>query len=280
MTYVPKPEQVVILDTAMRHIRSVPYAVSARWLFYRLLQDGIYSTKSDYHGRFLPLTSKARKGFYGSWRPDTLADDTRGVLLGGGGFFDQSEWLEAIADQEKYTTDKWRNQDYYLEIWFEAKAMLGQFQYYTREIPLLAFGGDISIHPKWDTAKRLERARRSYNHPIVILYFGDDDPKGLSIPLDAVRDICSWSNANFEFKRIALSPGDGERLGIPDNPEKPGTYQWEALDDDQAGEIITDAVSEFYNREALDSDEEFESRVTEEFKQRFQEFVENWEEIE
>ena len=72
--YTPRREQITILDSAMEHINSVPYVVSARWLFYRLLQDSFYHEKGDYHSRFLPLTSKVRKNFYGLWRPDTLAD--------------------------------------------------------------------------------------------------------------------------------------------------------------------------------------------------------------
>jgi len=36
--YEPRKEQADILDRAQEHIRSVPYQVTARWLFYRLLQ--------------------------------------------------------------------------------------------------------------------------------------------------------------------------------------------------------------------------------------------------
>ena len=60
-TYQPRAEQANILDQALAHIRSVPYDVSARWLFYRLLQDGLYRVKEDYHGKFLPLTAKPAK---------------------------------------------------------------------------------------------------------------------------------------------------------------------------------------------------------------------------
>ncbi|GAJ17797.1 unnamed protein product, partial [marine sediment metagenome] len=46
--YEPRKEQADILDRAEEHIRSVPYRVTARWLFYRLLQDGIYHGKDAY----------------------------------------------------------------------------------------------------------------------------------------------------------------------------------------------------------------------------------------
>jgi len=283
MEYQPRPEQAHILEEAMRHINSVPYDVSARWLFYRLRQGSLYRFKEDYHGKFLPLTAKARKQFYkcpsGQWRPDTLADDTRGVIDYGLGFDDERAWLEAIRDNEEFAFHRWLNQPYYMELWFEAKAMRGQFEYYTEELPLLPFGGDVSIDAKWKTARRLERRGRQFDKPVVVLYFGDDDPKGQLIPESALADIRVWCPVDFDYVRVGLNPGDGERMGIPENPEKPGTYQWEALDDDQAGELIKDAVAEYYDTMALENLKEREQPVTKEFRRRFQEFIFNWEDV-
>ena len=56
----PRDAQIEILDLAMSHIKSVPYAVSARWLFYRLLYS-VYFAKEDYKGKFLPLVAKGKK---------------------------------------------------------------------------------------------------------------------------------------------------------------------------------------------------------------------------
>lgn len=269
MGWTPRDSSREILDRAMEHIVSVPYDVSARWLFYRLLQDALYHDKADYHGKFLPLTAKARKQFWGGWAPDTLADDTRGVIPGGLGWDTPTEWLAAIRDHEQYCKDKWAVQSWYMECWFEAKAMRGQFEYYTDEIPLLPFGGDISIPAKWETAARLSGAARRYGLPVVVLYFGDDDPKGQLIPESAMADIRSWCPADFTFRRVGLNPGDGQRLGIPENPEKPGTYQWEALDDAQAGQLITSAVADYYDEDALVELRAREDAVTEKFRKAF-----------
>lgn len=78
-SYKPYGKCKAILDKAMEHIKGVDYKVSGRWVFYRLLQDGLYAMKDDY-GRFVTLTSRARKNYYGDWRPDTLADETREML--------------------------------------------------------------------------------------------------------------------------------------------------------------------------------------------------------
>jgi ABC-type antimicrobial peptide transport system ATPase subunit len=82
-SYNPRPEAEAILDRAYELVKSVPYAVTARWLFYGLLQEGTYPDKDSYKSKFLPMLSKARKSFFNGWTPDTLADDTRVAVVRG-----------------------------------------------------------------------------------------------------------------------------------------------------------------------------------------------------
>ena len=95
--YNPHDATRVILDRALEHLASVSYEVSARWLFYRLYQDGIYIGKNDYKNKFLPMLSRARKGFYGEWRPWTLADDTRIITTQGDGYGDEREDRKSVV---------------------------------------------------------------------------------------------------------------------------------------------------------------------------------------
>ncbi len=271
----PREAQKEILDLAMGHIQGVPYAVSARWLFYRLLYV-VYFAKEDYKGKFLPLVARARKQFYNGWNPDTLMDDTRITYRGPTGYDSIEDFIDAVTNYISYESDKWWNQPYYIELWFEAKAMRGQFEYYTEEITLVPFGGDISIPAKSAAAKRLEAAYRKYNHPIKILYFGDDDKKGQTIPESALKDIRAWCGVDFDFIRCGLNEGDAEKYGIPDNPEKPGTYQWEALDDAQAQEIITNNVSEYFDKTAREVDQVKDEKYTEELRRRIEEALDNF----
>lgn len=272
----PRQAQGTILKRATEHLDSVPYTVTARWLFYRLLQDSLYSDKKDYNARFMPLISKARKQFYDGWHPAILADDTRAVVPGGDGFDSPDEWLEAVKVNLAYKATKWIYQDYYIEVWFEAAAMEGQFKYYLKEIPLLAFRGDTSIPNKWNTAKRLERASKLYDLPVVVIYFGDDDEKGHTIPDSALKDIRAWCNVDFKYIRAGLNKGDGERLGIAENPEKPGTYQWEALADEQAKAVIESSIEPYFAKEALADIIGEQDEVTAKFKQKFVNFIADW----
>lgn len=270
--YRPRLKQETILDRAFELVQGVPYQVSARWLFYALLQEGTYRDKDSYKDKFLYLLAKARKRFYKDWRPDTLSDDTREAIIRGDGFLNERDWLEAVG-RAKCSLDKWHTQETYVELWFEAKAMRGQFEYYTDHITLRPFGGDPSIPYKWVIAKALEQAAEAYQLPITIIYFGDLDPKGLTIPESAVRDIRDWCNVGFGFIRGGLNPGDEVRYNIIENPEKPGTYQWEALSDEVAGEAITREISRFVSQGCFSEREQAEQSITDSFQERWQKFI-------
>lgn len=263
MSYEPRLGSKYILDRAWYWIQSVPYDVTARWVFYRLLQDGTYVEKKGYR-HLLSLTSKARKKFYAEWRPWTLADDTRapilmqrmgyyGIHLRGDGFKSEHDWLSRVKKEINCPLDRWSVQPVYVELWFEAGAMQGQFLYYANEnVPLLAFHGDISIPEKWRAAQRLAKRYQALQKPIHIYYFGDYDPKGLTIPLSAWKDIGTWAtglliNQGIEperaveilhYHRIGINEEQIQGLHLPENPERLGTYQWEALDDEQAEGLI------------------------------------------
>lgn len=57
--WMPSKENRALLDYALAKIKSVPYAVTARWTFYQLVQAGIVEKKKG--STFEYLTSKARK---------------------------------------------------------------------------------------------------------------------------------------------------------------------------------------------------------------------------
>jgi len=266
MSYKPTSENRHILSRAWHWVQSVAYSVTARWVFYRLLQESTYTGKKGYR-HLLGLLSKARKGFYQEWGPWTLADNTRAPILlqrkgyyglhfRGNGFDDEATWLETVKDELNCPLNRWASQRVYAEIWFEAAAMQGQFLYYANEnIPLLAFHGDISIPEKWRTAERLAERYKALGKPIHIYYFGDYDPKGLQIPRSAWNDIGTWATALLinqgvepgktreilNYHRVGINGEQIEKLGLPENPERPGTYQWEALDDKQAAYLIDEA---------------------------------------
>ena len=242
-------------------------------MFYRLLQESCFRDKDAYKSKFLPLLSKARKTFYKQWTPETLADDTRIAVIRGDGWTSETSFLRDVG-LASCVLDKWQDQDYYIEIWFEAKAMAGQFKHYTEYITLRPFGGDCSISFKWQIAKELEEKHIQYGKPAVVLYFGDLDKKGLQIPESAVKDIRQWADIDFEFIRCGLNPGDESTYNIPENPDKPGTYQWEALSDTAAKELIETWTGKYISQGSFYNTEIKERLITKTFRNRWNEFIE------
>jgi hypothetical protein len=250
--------QVEALATrALEHIQSVDYKVSLRWVFYRLLQDGFYKEKSDYN-RFMQLTSKWRHKELFGWRPDTLADETCEIIIRG---VEVATPFEEIPDSIIQNLPLWtldshfKYQDYYIEVWFEARAMLEQFQKYAPHVTLYPFGGWATIDPKYQTAKRLEKMYVRFKKPIVILYFGDCDNTGKKIPkasITGVKGLEKWCKAPFTVKRCGLNVAQAKKYKIPERIDEPGEFQWEALEDEQAGKIITSSVNQYLKQEPIE----------------------------
>lgn len=266
----PRAKQVEILERAFYWMESVPYKSSTRWIFYKLYdKDHLFEVgkRQAYHNLFLPLLARARKSFYDNWRPDSLADDSRGEVLAGFGYTNEKEWLEIGIAERECVLDRWQDQDAYLEIWFEALAMQHQFQYYAPGITLVPFKGDASIEYKWRIAKRLEDIAARYDgKPIKILYFGDCDKKGLEIPGNALRDVEAWCSEPFEFVRCGLSIEQAESFGLGEAIDEPGSYQWESLSDDQAAGLISLNVQENISQGKISDIEQREAKATERFQ--------------
>lgn len=274
MEYNPQEETKNVLDWCLQRIQSVGYEVTARWLFYRFVEEVLKTQKGlstkeakQKYKNFLQWTSRARKRFYNGWRPDTLVDDTRKAHERGFGYFSENQWLEHFRTEE-CLLDKYVKQENIVEIWFEAEAMYSQFNFYTSpyHLTLRPFKGDASIAYKWKIAKDLEFLSR-YKKPIVVLYFGDYDKKGLSIPKSAVKDIKEWSEMPFEFVRVGINKQQVVDWGILEAFDKEGTYQWEALSEQQAETLIINSIKKYWSLEQVKIVEHNEALATKRWKE-------------
>jgi len=277
MSYKPNAETAELLNWLLEKIKSVPYDVTLRWAFYRCVQErGL--AKEDY-GKVKSCTAKARKNFWNGWTPWTLVDDTRAIYSATSGCETFAEWLR-MQRGETPIYDVYSKQRHIVQIWFEAQAMCSQFAHYAApfRIPFTPFKGDASVHHKWRIAARLAELYRKYRKPVVILYFGDYEPfmdrgsrgKGIRIPLDALEDIRTWfysillkqlkpmslrtllKAVELKFVRVGLNEEHIDLWNLPENPERLGEYQWEALDDSQAKSLIVSSVERFWNRKIID----------------------------
>ena len=149
-----------------------------------------------------------------------------------------------------YDIDPNYYQDTFCIIMFEARAMAQQFQKHTNGLTLCPFGGQPSIPYKWKIAKHIEEKCRKYSKDATVLYFGDLDDAGETIFQTGKTDITAWCDANVSFVHCGLNAEQAARYQIPENFEHPGNYQWEALTDQQAKEIINESLDMHYDRGA------------------------------
>lgn len=264
--YNPRPETAEWLDWALDKAQSVPYVPTARWVFYRLVQEFGFK-KKDYK-RFLTTTSKARKRYYKGWDPETFADDTRKIHKNP---LDKDEhiyrsptqWLDTNKHL-KATLDLIYQQEYIVLVCFEAKAMAGQFKHYLDPLRICqcAFGGDASIPYKYEIADMIGELSDKYmNKPIKLLYFGDLDKKGEEIPENAMRDIKAWAWDDFEYIPCGLTRAQVDQYNIPDSPDAPDKFQWEAVPDHAAKEIIMENVLKFWDADVVKELEKVERNL-------------------
>jgi hypothetical protein len=234
-----------IFRWVLEEINALPYRPGLRWAFYRSMEK-FQLSKPDWNP-FKDNLARRRKNFADGWAPDTLSDTVRTVSFHGYGPESWDEYKEYLIQQAP-KAGFWRDPELsqYVECWFEAEAMTQQFEHYLGEpyqITLRPFRGDYTLSPKWNVAQDL-KAMAGLGKRIVILYFGDADFKGSQIPFSALRDIEAWSGVKPDFVVGGLTTAQAEHLGLPENFERPGQWQWEAMSDLQARHIVLQTLNE------------------------------------
>lgn len=283
MAWNPQADTETILDRAWAIVSTTPYAVTARFVFYQLLGEGYYTPRNDeekracYKDRFLKTVSRARRENYKQWRPDSLVDDTRTPLVRGQGFDSVQDWLQALSRRLRCNLDLWHSQPYYVELWTEHRGMVSQFEYYTEGITIRPMGGQPSIVYKYEAAQDLGRAAQTYDRQPVVLYFGDLDKGGKTIAAKVKRDIAKWCPAAVTFEWCGITQDHADRFNLPDNPEKPGQYQWEALGHERAGEVIQETVARFVRPDAMSEVMQEARQATHWLQSRLATIADEWE---
>lgn len=288
--YRPQEKTAKILKWVLGKVEEVPYRVTLRWAFYRCVQElGLGLSKKDYNN-FKKWIFRARKGFWGGWKPWTLAENARDVLPLSIGHETFRDWVKSL-ENIKPTYEKFSSQENFVMIWFGAEAMRSQFRHYADPygIPLVSFRKDPSIDLKWKIVEYSVELEDKYGpKPIYILYFGDYEPdpkpgsmtKRMRTPQDVFEFVRSQffdllfqerpdippKRGLFNFVRCGLKQEHAEQWDLPENPDRPGEYQWEGLSDDQARELIVRSIEKFLNLSIMKKIERRERRDAERWK--------------
>jgi hypothetical protein len=124
-------------------------------------------------------------------------------------------------------------------------------------VPVLSAGGFDSVTAKHDLAREIAGALRHHERAEV-LHIGDMDPSGEHIFASLAEDVaamvqafCGDAPVPVAFTRLAVTPEQADRLGLPTAPPKPTdrrrfegqTVQAEALDPATLAEIVRAAIT-------------------------------------
>ena len=174
----------------------------------------------------------------------------------------------------------WYQEHRYIEVWFEAQAMAQQFlKYIPSGITLYPSRGDSSIPMKYEGVQRMIRLGAGREWDTTLVYFGDYDKKGVQIFDSLKEDVeywCKHSGRSFIKVKIncihaGLNAEQVEKYGVPEDPDNPNKYQWEALTDEQAHEIISQGVQSYVHEEGYEKANKKSKEITAAVKERMKE---------
>lgn len=244
-----------ILQAGKAFVDSLPYKVSLREVFYHLLQKGLLRNKADY-GNWKGYATDARKDWRFGWRPDTLIDGGREIIVSASPS-DAADQLATLPYYIDIRPDLYSGQAAVPFLIYEAGGSTGQFSHHAPWCDHAPLRGDASVPHKWAIAERIAELAECYGLPVHVGYFGDYDPKGMKIPQSAMADVLPWierirPGTEVMFTRFGLNEGDNVRYDIPEKPEKPGTYEWQALTPEQGEAVIKGALSAMVDMDEIE----------------------------
>jgi hypothetical protein len=193
-----------ILKEAAEIVNSYDTGVTLRQLFYRLVSRQILeNTKSMYTSLSSQTAEARRKGTF----PDFI-DRTRSIheVRSFDSPMQAKGWLSRI-----YRRDRQEGQPYQIYLGVEKNGIVEQLSaWFGRDygIPILAFGGYASQTYVDDISRKMA----SDGRPSVLIYAGDFDPSGISIP----RDFLARCRFDY-FDRIALNDEQVDEYRLPEN---------------------------------------------------------------
>lgn len=284
MDWKPRPESMEIIQQVRSVLRNARYAVSVRFIFYRLVGNfGYPKTERDYQN-LINLLVKARRAelipFY------EIADSGTDIAGGVSGYKSRASFLDTYRDLGKFfTLNEMIDQPYHIELWSEDAGSVPLLAGIVSDYPVTVYstGGFSSVTVTHEVAERvIERDR-----PTVFLHVGDYDPSGESIFYSMSQDIgafagkemdCDWDPEtgetfngitdddgvpDFRPIRVALTKAQTIEWNLETAPAKQSdsrsknwvgeTVQVQAMTEAQMEEVVTAAVEEHLDLDALES---------------------------
>jgi hypothetical protein len=244
--------------------------VSVRRLHYRCVslaasQGGWYENTQKEYNNLGTLTTRWRKQHVIKYK--LISDETRTKKV-------PVVWVgvPAFVDSVKYwyERDCWQDQTFRVEVWVEKDTLLSVLEGTCSkwQLVLRSLHGNPSITCCYEIAKTIAK-QYPKEMPVYVLYVGDHDVNGVSIPkttLSSVRDVLEGRfnvcNKTLNFELIGFRPDDFEVCNIESidpkqisEKDKAGKVRKQEFDDKYGAryaevdalprEILTDRIEAF-----------------------------------
>lgn len=140
--------------------------------------------------------------------------------------------------RETYRRALWAELPVHVEVWSEKDAIAGVLvqETWAWDVPLLVCRGYPSLTYLMAAAREIE----SIAKPTFVYYFGDHDPSGVDISRNVRSRLEQFApNAAIHFERVAVTPEQISRLGLPTRPTKQTDTRAKGF---EGGSVEVDAI--------------------------------------
>jgi hypothetical protein len=223
--------------------------LTIRQIFYRLVGSVGYEKTERGYDRLCEHLSRARRA---EIIPFHAIRDDGGTVLTPYAWNSTKEFLDAYRDDAaKLRLDRTDGQETRLAVICEAAGMAPQLARVADPfgVTVMSGGGFDSLTDKYNFARRL----LDHDRPTEVLHIGDHDPSGVHMFLAFLEDVEAFTRelgGEATFTRLAVTPAQITRLGLPTAPAKLGdrrafngvTCQAEAIAPDDLAAILLAAI--------------------------------------
>lgn len=192
------------------------YALTLRQLYYQFVARGIIPNQQSEYNRLGKVINDARLAGWIDW--NAIEDRTRNIR-GNSHWESPGQIIEACAEQFKL--DRWKAQEYRVEVWIEKDALVGVIEGVCRRLDIAYFScrGYTSQSEMWRASQRYIKYTEE-GQTVRVLHLGDHDPSGIDMTRDIEERLSMFTGGLIQIDRLALNMEQIEELNPPPNPAK------------------------------------------------------------
>lgn len=263
--------------------------ITLRQLYYRLVARGMPNNLNQYKNLVAAMTGARWDGEVEMSafvdRERSVYGETRAAHMDVAAEIDRAKdnikaWMTA------YYLNKWSNQDYFVEVWIEKKALQGVFESPCdiNDVALSPCKGYPSLTFLHEARERFDAAIED-GKEVVILYFGDYDPSGEDIPR-SVQDNLERMGCTVKVDRRALHPAQIKALSLPSVPPKKsdsrtaawngkGVVELDAVEPRLLTKMCTQAIADYFDDDKYEELKVVQADERKRYQAELKEFVDN-----